>query len=231
MTGKKMDEKKLTQSGDTSTTIKTTAVDTGRRIEVGTIPTRPTVIRRGRDENVPRHQKKRFPVKEKVEAAPAEAIEKEASHIVEAPVVEAPARVEHPRIPLFVEPTEFDESGDFAALLAESEQKPKNLSVKLGDKVSGTIIHIGKDHSFVSLDAKLEVAIATAELLDQNGQPKFHMGDKISAYVSSVTGGITISNNVAQSGLDDSMLQEALAKRIPVEGKVTGVNKARLPEI
>lgn len=222
MTGKKMDEKKLTESGEStsSTTIKTTAVDTGRRIEVGGMPTRPTVIRRSRDENAPKHQQKRFHAKDKGEAAPIEAIEEEPL-----PIAERPVEVEQPRIPMYVEPTEFDDSGDFAALLAESEQKPKNLSVKLGDKVSGTIIHIGKDHSFVSLDAKLEVAIATAELLDQNGQPKFHMGDKISGYVSSVTGGITISNNVAQSGLDDSMLQEALAKRFPVEGKVTGVNK------
>ncbi len=219
-----MDEKKLTESSDeiAAPTIKTTAVDTGRRIDVSGAQARPTVLRRPRDEGERRSFERR--PKPAPKAAPTES---KAPLVEEKPVVHAaPVReavVERPA-PMYVEPTEFDDSGDFAAMLEESEQS-KNLSVKLGDKVSGKIIHIGKDHAFVSLDAKLEVAMATSELMDQNGQLKYHMGDSISAYVSSVTGGITISNNVAQSGLDDSMLQEAMAKRVPVEGKVMSVNK------
>jgi small subunit ribosomal protein S1 len=225
-----MEEKKLTESSDdvaATPTIKTTAVDTGRRIDVSGAQARPAVIRRPREEGERRSFERRPKPAPKAASVPEsehiERAEEEARPSIPAPVPAAPAMTERPA-PMYVEPTEFDDSGDFAAMLAESEDS-KNLSVKMGDKVKGKIIHIGKDHAFVALDAKLEVAISTLELMDQDGQLKYHMGDTISAYVSSVTGGITISNNMSQSGLDDSMLQEAMAKQVPVEGKITAVNK------
>ncbi len=224
-----MDQKKINEgSEEASTSIKTTAVDTGRRIEINTPAPRSTVLRRPRDEGRQSHErraKKAPEAPEKVVAEQERAEERIAPTHAPAETSNFLRPVENePRVISYVEPTEFDDSGDFASMLEESEQS-KNVSVRLGDKVTGKIIHIGKDHAFVSLDAKLEVAIATVELLDKDGQLKYHMGDTISAYVSSVTGGITISNNVAQSGMDEAMLHEAMAKRMPVEGKIIGQNK------
>lgn len=225
-----MDQKKITEDGDqSSSTIKTTAVATGRRIDINATAPKATVLRRPRDDDRASHERR--PKKAMTHPTKEVRPQVKPEEVVEAPVAkvehtnfERPVFVEPKTAPMYVEPTEFDDSGDFAAMLEESEQS-KNLSVRLGDKVSGKIIHIGSEHAFVALDAKLEVAIATVELLDKDGQLKYHMGDTISAYVSSVTGGITISNNVAQSGMDEAMLHEAMAKRMPVEGKVLSQNK------
>ncbi len=60
---------------------------------------------------------------------------------------------------------------------------------------------------------------------DADGVLKVRLGQKITSYVVSTHGGVTLSNNIAQSGLDGAMLEEAAMKKIPVEGKVLSVNK------
>lgn len=191
--------------------IKTTAVDTGKRIDVGNATTPKRATLRQHDRGAPRERKRPKP-----------------EITIEEPVEEAPKQEEKVTEPVrsydFVEPTEFDDSGDFAAMLAESEEGPK-LSFKIGDKVSGKVVHIGKENLFVALGPKLEAALATSEFLDENGQVKVTLGSTISAYVVSIYGGVTLSTILAQSGLDAAMLEDALVKGIPVEGKILAVNK------
>jgi small subunit ribosomal protein S1 len=193
--------------------IKPTAVDTGKRVDVGGLSgQRPKTIR----SRPPRHET--YEVKKR---PPAEPTEKPMQAVLKSEMVKPePER----KIPLYVEPLEFDDSGDFAAMLNASDDEGA-VSFKMGDKVSGKIIHIGKEHVFVGLGPKVEAAMAAAELMGPDGQISVRLGQKISAYVISTNGGVTISNNVAQSGLDLAMLEEACAKRVPVEGKVLSVNK------
>ncbi|MCA9506875.1 MAG: S1 RNA-binding domain-containing protein [Myxococcales bacterium] len=222
-----MNEKKISDNDAPSTTIKATAVDTGRRIDVSGAQTRPRVVRRSPEERNTRSSHKRRNVnEEKNSAHEQELVKEETQEKLAAPQEKIfEPKKEELVTPLYVEPVEFDESGDFAELLAQSDLQANQLQVRLGDKVAGVIVHIGEENSFVSLDAKLEAAISTSELRDKNGHLVYHLGDKISGYVSSVTGGVTISNNIAQSGLDEAMLQEAHAKGVAVEGKVISVNK------
>jgi small subunit ribosomal protein S1 len=214
-----MDSKKVDSDKD-KRSIKTTAVDTGRRIDIGAFKVTSAIIRKRRPLTVREKEPQKDP-KEAIlkgkdnETKPKLRIEKETP----------PAQPER-RIPLYVEPMEFDDSGDFASMLAESEENAASgISLKIGDRVSGRVIHIGKDHIFISLGPKLEAAIAAAELSDEAGQPKVHLGEKLTSYVISTHDGVTLSNNVAQSGLDQAMLEEAYSKKIPVEGKVTAINK------
>jgi len=207
-----MDQKKIDDALQDAK--KTGAVDTGKRIDVHAA--RPATMRRQeRPTRPPRGMKK--PEEARVE------------DVATPPKIEVlREELEKPPetfTPVYVEPMEFDESGDFASMLAESDDNTRGVSYKIGDKVSGPLVHIGKDHSFVALGPKLEAAIATLELLNEHGEPQFALKDIITAYVVSTFGGVTLSNKLSQGGLDDSMLQDALASRIPVEGKVTAVNK------
>lgn len=208
--------------------VKTTAVDTGRRVDVGAIKPRPTFVRKR-----PTHSREeRNPAVKEVEptnvdtTADEQKVEPQpkVESVVAPPQTTNERREPEKRIPIYVEPLEFDESGDFAAMLAQSEDEGQK-SYQVSDKVTGKIVHVGKDHTFIALSPKVEAAIATVELCDEHGQPTVRVGQKITSYVISTHGGITLSNNVAQSGLDSALLEEACAKKIPVEGKVAAVNK------
>lgn len=126
---------------------------------------------------------------------------------------------------LYVEPLEIDESGDFAALLGETEDNASRTPLKIGDKVTGKVVHVGKEYTFVALSPKIEAAMATIEFTDDAGNVTVRFGQKVSAYVVSTTGGVTLSNQIAHAGVDTGMLEEAAAKKVPVEGKVLSVNK------
>lgn len=195
--------------------VKVTAVDTGKRIDVSEVQRSTTVRRRSALE---RHERRGAGPKLKREE------EKEPLPVQRPrPVVTDPEPDR--RVPLYVEPIEFDDSGDFMSMLLESENDEPSVSFKVGDKVSGKIVHIGKENVFVSIGPKAEASISVSEVSDADGNLTVRMGQKISSYVVSIHGGITLSNNVAQSGLDLVMLEEACAKKIPVEGKVMAVNK------
>lgn len=209
-----METKKEEETSDNK--VKVTAVDTGKRIDVSEVHRSTTVRRRSALE---RHEKRG--VSPKIKRAEEE--REQAPVYRPRPVIMDP-EPEH-RVPLYVEPIEFDESGDFMSMLLESESDAPSVSFKVGDKVSGKVVHIGKENVFVSIGPKAEASLSIAEVSDADGNLTVRLGQKISSYVVSIHGGISLSNNVAQSGLDLVMLEEACAKKIPVEGKVMAVNK------
>lgn len=194
--------------------VKTTAVDTGKRIDVSEVQ-RSTVVRRRTD--LERHERRgtSFAKTRKPEEKEQPQPQRPRPTVVEP----EPER----RVPLYVEPIEFDETGDFMSMLLESESESPSVSFKVGDKVTGKVVHVGKENVFVAIGPKAEGSISLSELSETEGG--IRVGQKITSYVVSIHGGITLSNNVAQSGLDLVMLEEACAKKIPVEGKVMAVNK------
>lgn len=207
--------------------IKITAVNTGKTVDISPMPAQKKTTLRKEGE---RHGKKHGPKQEEPEddaaleripVKPSVPNKKEPTTILRS---EEERTVERPIIP--VEPLEIDESGDFAAMLFESEKdQQKNVFAKLGDKITGRIIQMSGDNIFIVLGPKAEASIPLAEFLDADGNPKVKVGDTISGFVVSTYGGVHLSNQVSQKGLDDSMLLDAQAKGVPVEGKVTGVNK------
>jgi small subunit ribosomal protein S1 len=219
-----MEEKKIdNQENETKNDqkdIKTIAIDTGKRIDVSGI--RPKTITRKKL----LHQRDELLLKKEEKTDdPAKEIEKEKDTVLASNKIDIKKAEPERLIPLYVEPVEFDESGDFASLLQESEEHTEKVTINIGDKVTGKVIHIGKEYVFISIAPKIEAAISASELSDARGNTKVHLGQKITSYVVSTQNGITLSNNVAQSGLDLPMLEEAWHKKVPVEGKIVGINK------
>lgn len=111
-----------------------------------------------------------------------------------------------------------------ADLLKEYDGKEKKR-LNAGDKVKVEIISISKDTVFVDTGMKIDGTVELAELLDEDGNLPYSVGDTLELYVMSVRSkGIILSR--ALSGIGGlNMLEEAYEKSIPVEGKVKSVVK------
>ncbi len=121
------------------------------------------------------------------------------------------------------EPKEWDDTGDFAAMLDE-EAPIKKLDIEVGSRVRARLIYMSKDTAFFALGPKHEGAMAMAELRDGQGNPTAKIGDTVEAYVVSIDETIHLSKKVGRFAADLSMIEEAKAKKIPIEGKVVSVN-------
>ena len=113
--------------------------------------------------------------------------------------------------------------------MIENYDKPALSGPEAGTKVTGKIISIGKQYAFVDINAKNEAMIDVRELAATALAPAKQPGDALEAYIVSVSGGeIMLSASLSKkdagrAGVGE--LVDAMKSKIPVEGKVTGVNK------
>ncbi len=113
---------------------------------------------------------------------------------------------------------------DFASLF---EQSLGNVGRKLsnGDKFAGELLSIGKEESFVGTSTPQDAMILTQELLDENKELKYKVGDRIDVVVVSTKGGevrvVRAGSKKSSSDLDS--LEDAYDMELPVEGRVTEV--------
>jgi small subunit ribosomal protein S1 len=108
------------------------------------------------------------------------------------------------------------------AELFESYSKDLNEDVQIGDKISGEIISIGKDTVFVDTGTKIDGIVDKEELLDDNQEFSYKVGDILDLYVVS-NNGHEIRLSKALSGIGGlNVIEEAYHKAVPVEGKVKG---------
>ncbi|HEY2515917.1 MAG TPA: S1 RNA-binding domain-containing protein [Polyangiaceae bacterium] len=122
-----------------------------------------------------------------------------------------------------------DRNDSFAALFEQSTVK-KARAVRIGERVEGTVILVGRDAVFIELDGKREAFIEAVELRAPDGTLSVQVGDVIGAQVVSVDnarGQIRLGKSLAATG-DVASLERAREAGVAVEGKVTGVNKGGL---
>src|SRR5882672_12556719 len=122
-----------------------------------------------------------------------------------------------------------DESGDFAALFAESEKsarKPQKL--RLGQKVHARVAHVGAEIGYLDLGGKGEAIIDLRELRNDKGELLVQAGESIDAYVLSLADGTPVMTRSVRKGAGREVLQQALESKVPVEGTVTAQNKGGL---
>ncbi|MBN2033084.1 MAG: 30S ribosomal protein S1 [Deltaproteobacteria bacterium] len=113
------------------------------------------------------------------------------------------------------------ESEDFAELF-ESFTSGMGERLRVGDRITGPIIAIGKDSVFVDTGTKIDGIVDSAELLDENGKLPYNLGDNLELYVVSLRGDeVRLSKAVSGAG-GTRALSEAYENAIPVEGKVKG---------
>lgn len=112
-----------------------------------------------------------------------------------------------------------DEEESFAELF-ESFDGDTSEELQVGDRVRGEIIAIGMDTVFVNTGAKIDGAVSKVELLDDNGEFPYGIGDILELYV------VAFDENEmrlsrAFTGVGGlNLLQDAHKGRVPVEGKV-----------
>lgn len=113
---------------------------------------------------------------------------------------------------------------DFASMFEQSlGGVGKKLSV--GDAFVAEILAINKEEAFVSTSTTQDAMILTQELLDENKQLKYKVGDRLDVVVVNMKGGdirvAKAGSKKASSDLDS--LEDAYDMEMPVEGRVTEV--------
>ncbi|WP_347356515.1 S1 RNA-binding domain-containing protein [Bdellovibrio sp.] len=112
---------------------------------------------------------------------------------------------------------------DFASFEELFAQSEKGLKTRLsvGDQVHGEILSIGKEEAFVSTGTPTDGMILTKDLLDENKEVKYKVGDYIDCVVTSIKGGeVRLAKKGSLNASTDS-LEDAFDMELPVEGRVT----------
>ncbi len=109
--------------------------------------------------------------------------------------------------------------------LLDSYSTGMNEDIKIGDKIEGEIISIGQDTVFIDTKSKIDGTAEKKELLDENGEFPYSVGDSIELYVVSCNESEIVLSK-ALSGIGGlNILQDAYSGKIPVEGKVLATCK------
>lgn len=122
---------------------------------------------------------------------------------------------------LFNDPVE-DKSQDFAALFENSLASIDKV-LRVGDRFKAEILTIGKSESFVSTGTPKDAVLLNADLLDENKNLKYKVGDEIDVVVvRSNANEIRVTRKGSKSApVDFDSLEDAFDMELPVEGKVT----------
>jgi small subunit ribosomal protein S1 len=128
----------------------------------------------------------------------------------------------------FNEKNAEDESAEKLRSMIDAGVKAPLAEVTPGEKVTGTITKIGSEYAFVDIGGKTEAVIALQELAPAEGEKAPAVGDPITAYVIAANGGETVlSFRYAKKGGSAATqeLRDAMNNKVPIQGKITGVNK------
>ncbi|GJM43962.1 MAG: hypothetical protein DHS20C21_08040 [Gemmatimonadota bacterium] len=113
-----------------------------------------------------------------------------------------------------------------ASLLGDAAAAP---TPKAGTRIHGKIVKLGEDSAFVDFGGREEATLDLKEIRDPEGKLTRKVGDEIQGTITSVKGGIKISVRSGRSVPKNlPMLIEAARTGVPIEGKVTSVNKGGL---
>lgn len=110
---------------------------------------------------------------------------------------------------------------DFASMFEASDGPGR--SYKVGDTITGEILSVGKESSFVSTGSMTDGQIPTLELKDKDGKLLYKAGDQIKCKVVRTREGELLLkrfDSIASSSDVDS-LEDAFDLEQPVKGKVT----------
>ena len=110
--------------------------------------------------------------------------------------------------------------GESFAELLDSYSAGMSENLHVGDRVRGEIISIGSDAVFVHTGSKTDGVVEKAELLDEDGELPYKVGDTLELYVVSLRRN-EVKLSKALSGVGGlNALEEAFEKEMPVEGTV-----------
>ena len=119
---------------------------------------------------------------------------------------------------------------DFAQMLdAEGvPTAPTTNEVAVGDEVSGVIVKVEDENSFVEYGSRDEAIIRTSELKGPDGEMRYKVGDPIAVFVVTVGDEVQLSHGLSRQDAQADLLYQAYKAGLPVEGQVDAVNKGGL---
>lgn len=118
--------------------------------------------------------------------------------------------------------------GTMAEELANHEfRMPTRRRLEVGEVIEGLIVSIGENDIFIDVGGKSEATIDRKEM-EEEGELTLKVGDKLSAFVTQVEPEVQLSRALARKHLNLGALEDAKDLGIPVQGKVTGLNKGGL---
>lgn len=116
---------------------------------------------------------------------------------------------------------ETKKSGDDFGALLDQSFRALERGLKVGDNFKGEILSIGKEETFVSTGTPTDGVLPTSELLDENKQIAFRVGETIEVIVLKVRDGeVRLRRRDAKGAADIESLEDAYDMELPVEGKV-----------
>lgn len=121
-------------------------------------------------------------------------------------------------------PSTTNASEDFATMFEQS-QANVHKTLRVGDKFKAEILSIGKSEAFVATGTPMDAVLLGTDLLDENKNVKYKVGDVIDVVVVRVTNDeIRVTRKGAKGApVDFDSLEDAFDMEMPVEGKVTEV--------
>lgn len=120
-------------------------------------------------------------------------------------------------------------NGDSFKDLFEREAKstPAGTRLRVGETVEGVVSHVGQESVFVTLDGKTQGYFDIVDVAGPDGKPMLAVGDEVKAVIvelESRSGQIKLATKLGkEAGVEQ--LRAALEAKLPVEGKIVGVNK------
>ena len=143
-----------------------------------------------------------------------------------------------------------DRPTDSFAAMFEQSATPSRRSFKVGERVEGKVVQVGRESVFVELDGGVQGYFDAVELRAPDGTLPVAVGETIAARVTEVDagrghvrlarqasiarsfkpsgGGTKGGKGARDSGDGGAAFEQAKDAQIAVEGKVTGVNKGGL---
>lgn len=130
-----------------------------------------------------------------------------------------------PAEPAPVAPAEPQPS--FAEMFDAESSVPTRAALSIGDSVEGTVVLLGADGAFVELGGRQQAFYPNAELVDARGEIKTKVGARIRGFVVKFDpqGNPELGRQIGGGGVSLDQLRTAMEEKIPVEGKVSGVNR------
>jgi small subunit ribosomal protein S1 len=113
--------------------------------------------------------------------------------------------------------------------LLEKYDAPRPREYRPGDSVKGVISRVSDDAVYVKLDGKIDGVLKRAgEDADGDGR-QMQAGEEVELYVASVDGdSVLLSTSLAGGVSSATELRAAMEDKLPLQGKVTGINKGGL---
>src|SRR5487761_2697608 len=95
-----------------------------------------------------------------------------------------------------------DRPDSFASLFEQTPVNKRRRTLRVGERLEGTVILVGRDAGFIEVDGKREAFIEAAELRAPDGTLSVKVGDTLAAQVVAVDEGgqIRLGRSLTASG-------------------------------